>query len=683
LLTHENEKTLATYEPAGLAGISPGEGWTPLRGAVAGLLGEGVRSMTATDRRLIVDYGPAGRASLHYAPGMAVHCRRARPPGFVRRLLLRVLCLAFAAVLVLEGYPVSLVAAVPLALLAVSVLRDAFVVCVEVDLPVPGKLETSIVRALFVAAGPRRRRLGDFVERLNLAVADYNAPSSSAPPGIGALEGQSPRRPDGRAEDEIPVASEATTPEVLPPDVAPGDLSPRDLLRGVVADGDPEDYEGALLDGLEYETRRLAFSPSPTGNPCTVAGDLPGMDLAATIRVFGGRVLGAPEDAPGRDPKAGVLGAFVFDVPESFPHRRYVASYAETEERPGRAGNEIRPGPAAISAWLSEAPVRNGDGEGFLTRWVPWVLAAARALRHDEPRGPVRAWLRAFPGLLRPYEPRVRGRWRLQPAGCYRVRMNFHEDLEGDDFYTLDGGLRDAYPTSLAWGRAPGSAEGVDLLTGDVTVWGFREAVELADRIGGEFAERGVLCDPRAELADPRGYPFELRDNRWPWSAPTVTSTWTPDTDGADLVALLSPHDEPGVAHVPLAGLAATVPSPDVAEDVLLRADGFARTTNRMATLQRRLADPHIPQVRKDVLAAQLAEQLRRHDETLQALTADPAALVALLASVERERELLRGVLHHVGREDAGGLDSFEITWRLGELERLRGGGPDEEDHDD
>ncbi len=77
----------------------------------------------------------------------------------------------------------------------------------------------------------------------------------------------------------------------------------------------------------------------------------------------------------------------------------------------------------------------------------------------------------------------------------------------------------------------------------------------------------------------------------------------------------------------------------------------------------------------------QLAEQRLRHDETLRVLTDDPAALVALLASVERERELLRGVLHHVDREDRRGFDSFEIRWRLGELERLRGGAT-EEDHD-
>ncbi|MDP9486012.1 MAG: hypothetical protein M3Q49_09560 [Actinomycetota bacterium] len=655
-MTHENEKTLATYDVVS-AGFKRGEGWPPLRWVVDGLLGEGVKSMTATDRRLVVDYGRDGQASLHYAPGMTVYCRRARPPGFARRLLFRALCLASAMVLILEGYPVSLFAALPLALFAVSVFRSAFVVCVEVDLPVPDKLDTSIVRALFVAAGPRRRRLQDFVERLNLAVADHNPPSSSSSPsGSDGPEGQTPLRPCGRPRESEGLVAPQSPQEEVPPDAAPRDLSPRDLLGGVLADGDPEDYEGALLDGLEHETRGLAFSPSPTDDPCTVAGDLPGMDPAATMHVFGG-----PEDAPGRDPRAGVFGAFVLDVPESFPHQRYVASYAATDDGDARGGSGIRrAGPAAISAWLSEAPLRSGDGEGLLTWWVPWVLAAARALRNDEPRGPVRAWLRAFPGLG-PYERRVRARWRLQPAGCYRVRMNFHEDVEGDDFYALDGGLRDAYPPSLAWGRAPGSSEGVDLLTGDVTVSGFREALELAGRMGGELAERGVLCTPKVELADPRGYPFELRDNRWPWSAKPITPSWARQEEGAGLAALLSPHDEPGVAHVPLAGLAATLPSREVAEHVLLRADGFARTTNRMARLSRRLADGRIPGVRKDVLAMQLAEQRLRHDETLRALTDDPAALVALLASVERERELLRGVLHHVGRKDRRGLDSFEI----------------------
>jgi hypothetical protein len=639
--------------------------------------------MTATDRRLVVDYGRDGQTSLHYAPGMTVYCRRARPPGFARRLLFRALCLASAMILILEGYPVSLFAALPLALFAVSVFRSAFVVCVEVDLPVSDKLDTSVVRALFVAAGPRRRRLQDFVERLNLAVADHNPPSSPSPPGSDGPEGQAPLRPCGRArEGEGFVAPHSSPQEEVPPDAAPRDLSPRDLsprdlLGGVLAIGDPEDYEGALLDGLEHETRRLAFSPSPTDDPCRVAGDLPGMDPAATSCVFGG-----PEDAPGRDPREGVFGAFVLDVPESFPHRRYVASYAAAETFVGRGGTGIRPaGPAAISAWLSEAPLRFEDGEGLLTWWVPWMLAAARALLNDEPQGSVRAWLRAFPGL-RPYERRVRARWRLQPAGCYRVRMNFHEEVEGVEVLALDGGLRDAYPPSLAWGRAPGYAEGVDLLTGDITVSGFREAKKLAERMGDEFAERGVLCNPRVELADPRGYPFELRDNRWPWSAPPPS--WARETNGlAAVAALLSPHDKPGVAHVPLAGLATTVPARDVAEHVLLRADGFVRTTNRMAELETRLDDPRIPRVRKDVLAMQLAEQQSGHDEYLHALLADPAGLVALLASVERERETLRAVLNSIGQDNAGCLDSFEIKWRLGELERLRGGATDEEDHHD
>ncbi|QIN81061.1 hypothetical protein GBA65_21730 (plasmid) [Rubrobacter marinus] len=685
-MTHENEKTLATYDVVS-AGSGRGESWPPLRWVVGGLLGGGVKSMTATDRRLVVDYGRDGQASFYYAPGMTVYCRRACPPGFARRLLFRTLCLASAMVLVLEGYPVSLFAALPLALLAVAVFRSAFVVRVEVDLPVPDKLDTSIVRARFVAAGPRRRRLQDFVERLNLAVADHNPPTPSSASGSDGPEGRPPLRPCGRARagggpvdprsGGGPVDPRSLQEEV-PPDVAPRDLSPRHLLAGVLAIGDPEDYEGALLDGLEHETRKLAFSPSPTNDPCRVAGDdLPGMDPAATACVFGG-----PEDAPGRDPRAGIFGAFVLDVPESFPHRRYVASYAATaEEGDARGGSgSRRAGPAAISAWLSEAPLRSADGEGLLTRWVPWVLVAARALR-DDPQGPVRAWLRAFPGLG-PYERRVRARWRLQPAGCYRVRMNFHEDVESEDFYAYHGGLRDAYPPSLAWGRAPGSTEGVDLLTGDVTFSVFREACALAGRMEGEFAERGVLCAPRVELADPRGYPFELRDNRWPWSSRPITPSWARHEEGHGLAALLSPPDGAGVAHVPLAGLAATLPSREVAEHMLLRADGFARTTNRMARLSRRLADGRIPGVRKDVLAMQLDEERLRHDETLRALTDDPAALVALLASVERERELLRGVLHHVDREDRRDLDSFEIRWRLGELERLRGASA-EEDHDD
>lgn len=126
--------------------------------------------------------------------------------------------------------------------------------------------------------------------------------------------------------------------------------------------------------------RRLAFSPSPTDDPYRVAGDLPGMDPDATACVFGG-----PEDAPGRDPRAGIF-AFVLDVPVSFPNRRYVASYAATaEERDSRGGSgSRRAGPAAISAWLSEAPLRSADGEGLLTTWwVPWVLAAAPSVERE------------------------------------------------------------------------------------------------------------------------------------------------------------------------------------------------------------------------------------------------------------------------------------------------------------
>ncbi len=176
---------------------------------------------------------------------MTVTCRRARPPGFVRRLLFRALCLACALVLLLEGYPASPFAALPFALLAASVFRDAFVVRVEVSLPVLDESEIGIVRALFVAASPRRRRLQDFVERLNLAVADHNAPSPD-PTATDRLENQPPLRPEGRVrEGGDLVALEG--PAEVPPDLAPRDLSPRDLLRGVLADGDPEDYEGALF----------------------------------------------------------------------------------------------------------------------------------------------------------------------------------------------------------------------------------------------------------------------------------------------------------------------------------------------------------------------------------------------------------------------------------------------------
>lgn len=704
MMTPEAERTLASYEPGGVllglrrAGSSLGPIAWLLGLAFRGLFGGGVRGMTATDRRLIVDHGAGAETTIHYAPGMLVDCYPRRHPSPLRRLAFPAVCALFAAALLREGYPSALLAAAPAMLLVASVLRDALLVCVEVRrLPDLGEDRNDGLRATIVASRARRLPLLAFLRRVNDAVADHNA-LRTGHSGRNVPEADDlPDEPDRETPDGDTVLS--TPFEELFPEEGEEEEHPtgtEDLLAGLLegrrTEGEPEDNEAALLDGLEFRTRRSAFSPVGTDHPWAVVAGLPGFDRVHDVSLIG------------EDPAdGGAVGAiahtvFVLNVPTTFPYARYVARYQVESATPAVAPAGRR----ALSAWLEEAPLAPAGRAG---RFV----GVLRGLLNRDERVHVRAWLSAFPGLLGPYRPRVRGRWRLQPAGGYAVRMNFYEEIGPDDFYARDGGLRDAYPPSLDWGPPvalpgfPRSCGFVDCATGDVVVWDGKEASAIADLLEEEFSDRGVLCDPAVELTDPFDGPFELRGHRaWHNADGEKEGDDSEEDDGrggslAETAGVRRERerrqgpdqnepDSDGM-FVPLVERewrervsAAVLPEDLVngggSEPLLLRAFGYVDVVRRIADLERRLSDPLIPQARKDALVGQLSDLQRRRREDLSALVADPEALVTFAAQAGRERALFGEVARLAVRDAGSRCDSFEMRLRLRELaeEREAGG---------
>lgn len=427
---------------------------------------------------------------------------------------------------------------------------------------------------------------------------------------------------DGDLDENVPAYPPArTAPECL------AGLSLDKLLGGAGAGAYSELYETELLRKLHLEARRLAFLGE---DPTLALARLNAHDERATV-VFA--------DEPVRFGSGGSCRPFVVETPETFPRRRYVLTY---HLPPPEYASRIvgADGAGAIRAWLSEAPLRRARpaGNGPLSG-IKDLLSLFGSARDDAPDGAASRWLEAFPGFLGDYETRVTGHWRMQPAGSYLVRMRFHEDLGIMDL--CSGGILDLYPFEKSF-RPYRSA---DLHTGDVTLPAVDEASAFVRDVVPALEERGILCDPEIVLKDAYGSgAFEPVDPHAEarllaelLSGPPYTE---PHPEERDLFPPGEWHD-----HRVLSGISDAVPDQEDADSMLRRTDSFMVALQRSSELRRRLDDPAIPPRRKRDLSEELTKVEEWRERTARGLLESPTALITLLASVERERDVLHDSL--------------------------------------
>lgn len=162
------EKTLAVFD-AGPLSARPVS--APLYRAMDAVLGQSARRLVATDRRLIVDYGHGQSTTIHYTPGIEVGLFRNAPSYPLQALILRFIFAFLALGLLATGFPYSMLGALILVLVVLGFLRDSFVSGVEVLVPYYDREAAWRVSPVFVLNLWGWRRLREFVDCLNDAVA--------------------------------------------------------------------------------------------------------------------------------------------------------------------------------------------------------------------------------------------------------------------------------------------------------------------------------------------------------------------------------------------------------------------------------------------------------------------------------------------------------------------------------
>jgi hypothetical protein len=400
-------------------------------------------------------------------------------------------------------------------------------------------------------------------------------------------------------------------------------LSLAELLGGADVGRFSDLYEMELVSKLRAESLRLAFCGE---DPALALRDLPAHDARATATIFG--------DEPVCFDGGGSCRPFVVDTPDTFPHRRYVVSYhLLPPEYVSRAVASERAG--AILAWLSEAPHRGPVADGPF-RTLRNLLSIVRRARNDTEGGAASRWLEAFPGFLGNYERRLHGYWRMEPAGSYGVQMRFHENLGIMAF--CSGGILDLYPLE----ESSEPYRDADIHTGDLTLPSFEEARDFVRAVVPIMEERGILCDPRVVLLRTWGGAFEPDDPHAEtrFLADLRDAGGTPDEVVRPKTADLFPPGEWN-GHRVLSGISDAVPDQKTASRMLRRTDSFMVALQRCSELRRRLDDPEVPARRKSDLSCELAEVASWRDEAAAAVLESPSRLLALLASVERERSIL------------------------------------------
>ncbi len=510
------------------------------------------------------------------------------------------------------------------------------------------------------AASPRRLAV------LHLApYTPQDTTSNPTPKGNPALDNYSARPPQG----------EATLDERLP-----AELSLDEIMSGAGCDCPSGLYHTALLDRLAEAGAQAAFTGLDPVH--SVIEGLRGYNRLATEEVLSNHHLDA---GPGARQHSIVL-----DVPDTFLYHRYVLTYLQPPPE-HRSPIVAAEGRAAKAAWRAERPVFL-DTSASVSDHSP-LASSRRRSRRKHAAGLQRAtspeiqeramesWSRADPGRG-DYERRIKGFWQLSPVIDYRVRMNFHEDVSILDFHG-QGGLMRLYPLGdgppdskvPVDGGDPisevmGSRRRFDPHTGDLSLYDCAEALELAEVIRERFGEAGVICEPDVVLTAPGGGIFEPT---LPWveyeQICAARSAAHEQPTHRELFPQNYPHQ-----HRVLGGLSSAMPEQSTSRTMMRRAESVLLAHERGRELRRRLTDPLIPRRRKEVLCGELAEIGEDETAALEDLGAGSPAVAALLASLDKERELLYEALQLVhgcpSLVDEGITNSIATTMK--EIESLR-----------
>ena len=409
------------------------------------------------------------------------------------------------------------------------------------------------------------------------------------------------------------------------------DLSVEEILSGVVADADYEgEYEEWLLEKLDRASHRRSFTDD---GPARVLEGLPGVDHEATAHIF----------PPGPEGDAADV-SYIIECPPHFRYPRYVASYFVPRAGFGRPAI-VAGGAFAISVWLDELPmaqdVATRPRHSRLRRRISNPLAEpfaelvswARALRHRKDPA-IAAWISAFPGLWGNYERRCCGHWRLKPARNYKVLPNFYEDISLPDLHgdgpamNSPGGLFALYPL-----EERDLFRHANIHTGEISAQSFEGAITLRDELAEAFSGAGVLAKPEVRLSGTTGATFrppaaEATDRDAESLGEHAWGSYEPD----HRLLFTKPEHEIREAFAHL--FSADYDAERARNDIVY----YLYDSERCAELERRMADPRIPEKRKDIIFRDLVEHAPVRDQRRERLIENLDALIGFIKSLEAER---------------------------------------------
>lgn len=470
----------------------------------------------------------------------------------------------------------------------------------------------------------------------------------------------------------------------------PSELSLYELMLGEGCNRYSDLYEVALLDRLREESARAAFRAEDPAD--AVIAMIPTHDRLATETVLAGHHLDAGE--------GGSQLSFVIEAPRAFPHRRYVLSFLCPPPE-YFSPIVVAERKAAKKAWHAEEPVfidsARGLTDGPFSRGVRRHAATGEGRESHSHEN----WRDADPGRG-DYERRIKGYWHLQPAGEYRVRMNFLEDISPMDFHGPNGliwfypradsgaesgfappdacdddpaatvmGVGKGHGQDHGQGRAKGS-RGLEPLSGEFLVDEASEALELASVMGERLNGAGVICEPDVSLTEPGGSEFRLYP---PWREQEVIASimFEAERDGPTHSDVF-PNET--LTHRVMSGLSKAVPDQSTAQRMISSADSFMASYQYVENLKDRLEDGGIPERRKEVLRREIKEMEESIQRTGERIGTSNPEVVGLMASLNIERKALYEALEHVhycsGILDAGLKRNMES--RMRDLEELRSG---------